>query len=170
LSVGFALQKLTPAHHRSFFSCGEEPLDRYFQSQVTQDARRRIANCFIAVETATDRVAAFYTISAAGIATVDLPQDEVKRLPRYPSLPAIRIGRLAVDRAFQGKGLGAAMLADAAHRAMQMEAAVFTLLVDAKSDAAVAFYRRYGFRPLETAPRSLFLSLGTAAKIFGQER
>jgi ribosomal protein S18 acetylase RimI-like enzyme len=168
LSAGFELEKLTSAHDRSSFSCGEEPLDRYFQTQVTQDARRRIANCFVAVETATNRVAAFYTISAAGIATVDLPHDEVKRLPRYPSLPAIRIGRLAVDRAFQGRGLGAAMLADAAHRAMQMEAAVFTLLVDAKSDAAVAFYRRYGFRSLETAPRTLFLSLGTAMKIFAQ--
>ena len=51
----------------------------------------------------------------------------------------MRIGRLAVDQRFHWRGLGAALLADAARRTLQAPAAAFTLLVDAKSDQAVAF-------------------------------
>ncbi len=150
------------AHDRTAFRCGEEVLDRYFQTQATQDIRRRVANCFVAVEQATGRVAAFYTLSAASIPFVDLPPEETRRLPRYPTLPAVRIGRLAVDERFQGRGLGAALLMNAADRTMQTDAAAFTLLVDAKNDRAVAFYRRYGFRTLSSQPRTLFLPLATA--------
>src|SRR5579863_1080960 len=151
-------------HQRSLFRCGEDALDRYFQTQVTQDIRRHIANCCVAVEDATSQVAAYYTLSAASIPLVDLPADETRRLPRYPTVPAVRIGRLAVDRKFQGRGLGAALLADAAIRSMKGDAGAFTLLVDAKNDQAVAFYQRFGFRALASWPRTLFLPLATARK------
>ena len=169
MTASFRLEPLGEGHERSSFHCGEDALDRYFQTQVTQDIRRHIANCFVAVESATSHVAAWYTISAASIPLVDLPPDETKRLPRYPTVPAIRIGRLAVDQRFQGRGLGAALLADAATRALKADAAAFTLLVDAKNDSAVAFYERFGFRPLASQPRTLFLPLATAQKIFLRE-
>ena len=60
----FRLEALSEAHDRSTFTCGEEALDRYFQTQVTQDIRRHIANCFVAVEVATGQLAAYYTIAA----------------------------------------------------------------------------------------------------------
>ncbi len=107
--------------------------------------------------------------ASAGILLVDLPADESKRLPRYPTVPAIRVGRLAVDQRFQGRGLGAAMLADAVTRALRADAAAFAFLVDAKNDRAVAFYQRYGFRTLVSQPRTLFLSLATAQKVFLQK-
>jgi GNAT superfamily N-acetyltransferase len=147
------------------FACGEEALDRYLRTQVTQDIRRRIASCFVAIEVTTGRLAAYYTIAAASIPTPQLPPEVIKRLPRYPTLPAVRIGRLAVDLQFQGRGLGAAILADAASRTMQSPPAVFALLVDAKNDQAVAFYKRYGFRPLASLPRTLFLPMATAEKL-----
>jgi ribosomal protein S18 acetylase RimI-like enzyme len=84
-------------------------------------------------------------------------------------VPAVRIGRLAVDQRFQGRGLGAALLADAATRALRADAAAFTLLVDAKNDSAVAFYERFGFRTLASQPRTLFLPLATAQKMFLRE-
>ena len=164
----FRLEPLGGEHDRSLFRCGEDVLDRYFQTQVTQDIRRQIANCFVAVEAATSQIAAYYTISAASIPLTDLPADEAKRLPRYPTIPAVRIGRLAVDKRFQGRGLGAALLADAAARTIKADAAAFTLLVDAKSDAAAAFYQRFGFRALASRPRTLFLPLATAQKVFFQ--
>ena len=160
----FCFDKLGDGHDRAAFRCGEDALDGYFQKQVTQDIRRRIANCFVVVETATGQVAAYYTLSAASIPLVDLPPDEAKRLPRYPTLPAVRIGRLAVDQRFKRRGLGELMLMNAVHRTMQDAAAAFALLVDAKNDQAVAFYRRYGFRPIESKPRTLFLPLVTAQK------
>jgi GNAT superfamily N-acetyltransferase len=160
----FRFETLGEGHDRTSFHCGEDVLDRYFQTQVTQDIRRRITNCFVMVEAATGRVAAYYTLSAASIPLTDLPPEEAKRLPRYPTLPAVRIGRLAVDQRFQRRGLGELMLMNAVHRTMHDAAAAFTLLVDAKNDQAVAFYRRYGFRPLAGKPRTLFLPLATAQK------
>lgn len=160
----FRFETLGEGHDRTSFRCGEDAHDRYFQMQATQDIRRRITNCFVVVDAVTGLVAAYYTLSAASIPLTDLPPDETKRLPRYPTLPAVRIGRLAVDRRFQRRGLGELMLMNAVHRTIQDAAAAFTLLVDAKNDQAVAFYQRYGFRPLAGKPRTLFLPLATAQK------
>jgi len=164
MTAPFRFERIGDQHDRATFHCGEEALDRYFQTQATQDIRRRVANCFVAVEAKTGQVAAYYTLSAASIPVVDLPPEEIKRLPRYPTLPAVRIGRLAVDERFQGRGLGAALLMNAAHRTLHAGAAAYTLLVDAKNDRAVAFYQRYGFRPLSSQPRPLFLPLAVVQK------
>src|SRR6266853_3060327 len=123
MTFPFRLEPLGAEHERCLFRCGEDALDRYFQMQVTQDIRRRIANCFVAVENATSLIAAYYTISAASIPLVDLPPEETKRLPRYPTVPAVRIGRLAVDEKFQGHGLGMALLMNAADRTIHSAAA-----------------------------------------------
>jgi ribosomal protein S18 acetylase RimI-like enzyme len=160
----FRFESLGEEHDRSAFHCGEEALDRYFQTQVTQDIRRRITNCFVVIEAITARVAAYYTLSAASVTLTELPSAVTKRLPRYPTLPAVRIGRLAVNKEFQGRGLGAAMLMNAVHRTMQDAAAAFTLLVDAKNDGAVAFYKRQGFRALASQATTLFLPIATAQK------
>lgn len=163
MSAPFRVEPLAE-HDRRGFSCGEAALDNYFQSQVTQDVRRHITNCFVALEVATEAIAAYYTLAAASIPVHELPADLTKRLPRYPVLPAVRIGRLAVDGRFQGRKLGAALLADAAARALAAAPASFTLLVDAKNDAAVAFYEHHGFLRLGSQPKSLFLPLATVAK------
>lgn len=126
--------------------------------------RRHITNCFVAVEVATGTVAAFYTLAAASIPVSELSVELTKRVPRYPVLPAVRIGRLAVDRRFQARKLGAALLADAGARALGAAPASFTLLVHAKNDAATAFYEHHGFIRLASQPRSLFLPLATVAR------
>jgi ribosomal protein S18 acetylase RimI-like enzyme len=162
--VPFRFEALGDTHDRAGFCCGDDALDRYFQTQATQDIRRRMANCFVIVDAGTGYVAAYYTLSAASIPLLDLPLDVTKRLPRYPALPAIRIGWLAVDHRFQRRGLGELMLMNAVHRTMQDAAAAFALLVDAKNDLVAGFYRRYGFRPIAGKPRTLFLPLATAQK------
>ncbi len=161
----FRLEPLGDNHERSLFRCGEEALDRYFQTQVTQDIRRHVANCFVAVEAVRGQVAAYYTLSVSSIPIIDLPPEDAKRLPRYPTVPAVRIGRLAVDQRFQRRGLGEAMLADATARAVKADIAASMLVVDAKNDQAVAFYRRYEFRAIASQPQTLFLPLATAQKV-----
>jgi hypothetical protein len=104
MTFPFRQETLGEEHERSLLRCGEDALDRYFQTQATQDIRRRIANCFVAVENSTNQVAAYYTISAASISLVDLPLDETKRLPRYPTVPAVRIGRWLWIGDFMGAG------------------------------------------------------------------
>jgi ribosomal protein S18 acetylase RimI-like enzyme len=165
VSASFRLEVLNGEHNRLAFACGEELLDRYFQLQVTQDIRRRIANCFVAIGIATAQVAAYYTLASASIPTHDLPVELTKRLPRYPTMPAVRIGRLAVNKRFQGFGLGKALLADASIKAIASAPAAFALLVDAKNDQAVDFYKYHGFQQLESSPKILFLPLATAEKI-----
>lgn len=164
MSAPFRLEALTEAHDRAAFACGEEPLDRYFQTQVSQDIRRNITNCFVAIEAASGLIAAYYTLAAASIPTPDLPSELTKKLPRYPAIPAVRIGRLAVDQRFQGRGLGAALLADAAFRTLAAGPAAYALVVEAKNEASAAFYRHHGFLPFASHPRTLFLPLATAAK------
>ena len=154
----FLLAPLDAAHERAGFHCGVAPLDRYLKKQATQDIRRRVAACFVALADG-QRIAGYYTLASASVLLADLPPEVGKKLPRYPSVPAVRLGRLAVDQAFQGPGLGGALLADALARAARAEIAAFALLVDAKDEAAAAFYRHHGFLALPDSPRTLFLPL-----------
>lgn len=79
----------------------------------------------------------------------------------------MRIGRLAVDGAFRRRGVGELLLMDAAARAARAEQANCALLVDAKDDAAVGFYQRYGFTAYPSNPRILLLPLATATSLLG---
>lgn len=156
----FWITPLDPAHDRTAFSCGFEALDRYLVEQVTQDIRRRVAACFVALADG-QRIAGYYTLASASLLLADLPVSIGKKLPRYPTVPAVRMGRLAVDKTFQGQGLGGALLADALDRAIRSEIAASALMVDAKNEAAAAFYRHHGFIALPDTPLTLFLPLAT---------
>ena len=155
----FRIELLARHHDRAGFSSGTEALDRYFQAQVTQDVRRRVTTCYVAVEVATGRTAGYYTLSAGGVPLAEIPESLAKRLPRYPSVPVARLGRLAVDEAYRGLKLGAALLWDAIERALRSEMAVFALVVDAKDEQAETFYRHHGFTAFGSRPRQLFLPL-----------
>ncbi len=119
----YEVRALQRTHDRAGFQCGEEALDIYLKTQVFQDVKRKVANCFAAAERGGLAVAGYYTLAAANSPLTELTPEELKRLPRYPSVPAIRIGRLAVDLRFQGKGPGEWLLMDAANRALKAEAA-----------------------------------------------
>ncbi len=156
----FRLAPLDAAHDRAAFHSDSEPLNRYLREQVTQDIRRRVAACFVAL-TNGQRIAGYYTLASASLLLSDLPTSAGKKLPRYPTVPAVRMGRLAVDQAFKGQGLGGALLADALDRAARSEIAAFALMVDAKDKTAAAFYRHHGFIGLPDSPLTLFLPLAT---------
>jgi ribosomal protein S18 acetylase RimI-like enzyme len=152
------------AHERTTFDCGVEPLDRYLKTLATQDIRRRVSNCFVALDF-DDAIAGYYTFAATSILFLDLPEDATKRLPRYPTVPAALIGRLAVDKRYQSRRLGEALLADAVLRARQSAPAIFALVVDAKDERAAHFYRRFQFRPLRSRASSFFLTVASTEKI-----
>ncbi len=159
-SAPFQLAPLNAEHDRTTFNSGSEPLDRYLREQVTQDVRRRVAACFVALADGR-RIAGYYTLASASLLLADLPASTGKKLPRYPTVPAVRMGRLAVNQAFKGQGLGGALLADALDRTARSEIAAYALMVDAKDEAAAAFYRHHGFIALPDAALTLFLPLAT---------
>ncbi len=156
----FQLTLLDPAHDRAVFNSGSEPLDRYFREQVSQDVRRRITACFVALAEG-QRIAGYYTLASASLLLSDLPVSSGKKLPRYPTVPTVRMGRLVVDQEFKGQGLGGALLADALTRSAHSEIAAYALMVDAKDQTATAFYQHHGFIALPELPRTLFLPLAT---------
>lgn len=160
MSGGFIIEPLR-AHERSSFRCGAEALDLYLRERASQDVKRMLANCFVLVEIATSAVAGFYTLSASSVPATEVPTEILKRLPRYPVLPAALMGRLAIDRRFQRRGLAAALLADAAKRVLRGDMMAFGLIVDAKDESAAAFYQLQGFKPFASRPMSLFLPLET---------
>ncbi|MCW2318861.1 GNAT superfamily N-acetyltransferase [Rhodoblastus acidophilus] len=77
-------------------------------------------------------IAGYYTLSSTAVRLPELPLAIVQKLPRYPLVPAILQGRLAVDRRHQGRGYGRSLLADALYRAVRSEIASFAVIVDAK--------------------------------------
>ena len=145
-------------------------MDRYLREQASQDTKRLVASCFVAVETATQALAGYYTLAASSVAATDLSPEFVKCLPRYPLLPAALIGRLTVDQRYQGKGLGGALLADAALRVLRSEMKALALIVEAKDEESMAFYRFQGFTPFVSRPLSLYLALETVRKGANSQR
>lgn len=161
IDIPFQVSVLKKEHDRTRFNSGSTALDCYFQHQVSQDIRRRVAACFVAL-TDQGQIAGFYTLASASLLLADLPTSLQKKLPRYPSVPAVRMGRLAVDQAFKGQGLGAALLADALVRSLRSDIAAYALVVDAKDHEAAAFYQHHGFIRLLEQELTLFLPLTTA--------
>ena len=110
----------------------------------------------MAREVGTGVVAGFYALSASSVPLTGLPEAMHKTLPRYPSVPVARIGRLAVDERFKGMKLGAALLWDAIERAARSEVTVYAVAVDAKDEAAE-----------DTITSNKYSCWGTTFQIFG---
>lgn len=163
-----AIEPLARDHDRKAFTCGAEPLDRYLQTQVSQDLKSKVAAAFMLTEPPDRRVLGFYTLSSSMIALEGLPDKLAKKLPKYPQLPATLLGRLAVDATAQGRGYGALLLMDALRRSLEAanEIGAMAIIVDAKDDAAAAFYAQYGFDPLPEHERRMFLPMGQVAALF----
>jgi ribosomal protein S18 acetylase RimI-like enzyme len=160
----FRIEPLTGEHDRTEFISGSSALDRYFLTQASQDVRRRVATCFVAVSYDSGQIAGYYTLSATSIALDALSPQIIQKLPRYPVVPAVLLGRLAVARTQQGLGLGSVMLADALKRSARAEMGVFAMVVDVENEAAQSFYAHHGFTLLPGASRRLFLPIDAALR------
>ena len=165
----YRVDPLSKHHDRAAFSCGNAALDRYLQLQARQDAAKVVAAAFVLTAPPAPQVLGYYTLSASLVNAGELPDTLAKRLPRYPQLPVTLLDRLAVDSQMAGQGMGQFLLLNALHRCMlaAVNIAAMAVVVDAKDDAAVAFYRHHGFAPLQERPRRLYLSMNVVAGLFG---
>ncbi len=163
----FVIEPLGPKHDRAAFSCGVEALDVYLHKQAGQDFKKRAAVPFV-ITSDGKTIAGYYTLSQYAVQLDVIPEDVAKKLPKYPTVPATLLGRLAVSTAFRGQGLGALLLMDALNRALQhsREMASAGVVVDAKDAAGFAFYKKYGFLELPKVERRLFLPMGTVEQFF----
>jgi GNAT superfamily N-acetyltransferase len=163
------VEGLCDRHDRVAFSCGNLSLDRYLKEQAGHDLRRRCASPFVLVPACgSPTILGYYTLSSYGVGVGELPVGVAKTLPRYPLIPVTLLGRLAVDRRHQGRGLGEFLLLNALHRARghAVDVAAAAVVVDAIDPAAARFYQRFGFMSLPSTNSRLFLPMKTIAALF----
>ena len=157
MTARFVIEPLAKAHKRSDFACGSDRIDSYFRETVSQDVKRKYATCFVAKEITTGRVAGFYTLSSSTVPLTEVPEALARKLPRYPSVPAVLIGWLGRHIDFAGHGLGEALLVDAIKTVAAASIGAHAVFADAIDDKAAGFYASFGFTPLIERPLTLYL-------------
>jgi GNAT superfamily N-acetyltransferase len=160
-----------PARHEvANFACGEVSLDRWLHRYAGQGERRHATRTFVATDERGE-VRGYYTLLAGQLEHAEAIDAVRKGLSRHFPIPVAILARLAVDERSQRQGLGAFLLDDAVERIYRaaQEVAVRAVVVHAVSDAAVAFYERFGFHSLSMAPLTLMVTLAELRKAgYGQ--
>ena len=159
------IEPLHKQHDRRTFSCGEPTLDDWFKNRASQDAKRDLAQVFVAIDDELWLVG-FYSLSAFALQLDELPEDLASKLPRYSAIPAALMGRLARDLRSRGERVGDVLLADAINRvlAARKTLGVYAILVDALNTMAQDFYASFGFTALPTRPDRLLLLTSVAER------
>lgn len=159
----FEIRKLAGNHQKTNFVSGSIQLDNYLKKQAGQDIKRNISVTYALTAVNSSDVFGYYTLSSISIDVSELSDEYMKKLPKYPMLPGILIGRLAVDSHHQGKKIGGHLLIDALKRSLLIsnQIGINAVIVDAKDDNATKFYQHYGFISFPSNPRKLFLPINT---------
>ena len=163
----YVITHLEKTHNKDQFDCGIDALNNYLKIQASQDMRKSVAVSYVMTTDGSNRVLGYYTLSSIGIMAGELPEEVIIKLPRYPVLPGILIGRLGREVEFRGKEIGQYLLIDALKRSLNISTQLgsVAVIVDAKNEKAATFYRKYGFIEFPDNNRRLFLSMGTIKKL-----
>jgi predicted GNAT family N-acyltransferase len=153
-------------HDRSSFACGITSLDEYIKTRASQELRKRVSTPFVLTDSPSQQVLGYYCLSSYSVEAIEIEGNIAKKLPRYPLLPAILLGRLAVDNEHRGKGYGDLLISDALKRALLASSQVSSVavVVDATNQDAVNFYLKYGFTEFQTDPIKLYILLDEIEK------
>jgi len=162
----WSIEKLTSRHDLAAFDCGVEPLNTFLKKYAGQNAKLGVTQTYAAVGPDGNRVQGYYSISSGSVTCPNIPEALRKRLPRYP-VPVAHLGRLAVDKEAQGKGLGKLLLLDALERIVHAaeSIAIHAVEVQAKDDESRSFYLKYGFVSMLDDPLHLYLPLKAVKKL-----
>lgn len=155
--VSFAAPRpLRPDDDLANFDCGRHELNDWLVRRALRSERERDARTYVTCETPGDRVAGYYCLSAFSVVRSVAPGALSRNAP--DPIPAVQLGRLAVDLRFQGARLRASLLHDAVTNATAAAERIDlrALIVDALDESVAAFYLRHGFKPFPGDPRRLF--------------
>ena len=150
---------------RGSFDCGVDDLNSWLKRQASHDIDKRACALFVALDPGKDYIAGFYTLSMYSVNLPDISSDIQKKLPKYPLIPAVLLGRLVVDLKFRGKRIGELLLLDAMKRALDNEIPWWAMVVDSKEES-LSFYLKYGFCRFYDEKYRLFMPYTTIWKVF----
>jgi GNAT superfamily N-acetyltransferase len=159
---------LNNKHNRDNFDCSKELLTQYLKTQASQDVKRKLSVCFVLCKNKTD-IQGYYTLSNSSIPISSFPEQIQKKFPKsYSAIPTTLLGRLAIDRKYQGQGLGKVLLIDALKKCYELseEIGSFAVVVDPLDDEAIAFYEKYNFIQLPDSGK-MFIAIKTLQQLFG---
>lgn len=157
------LLPLTGNHDRQGFDCGRKELNGWLRQVARQHQEKGLSRTFVAtLDETPNYICGYYALTLAELENRNLPEAWRKKMPRR--IPGVKLGRLAVDTRFQGKGLGDLLLVDALTRAQRIyqEAGGIGLFVDAIDEQAAGYYERFGFVVMPDNPLLLFLAANVA--------
>jgi predicted GNAT family N-acyltransferase len=159
----YKISKLNSKHNKKKFSCRSTPLDNYLKTQAGQDIKKNVSVSYVLTSVNSEDVIGYYSLSSISIDASELSDEFMKKLPRYPMLPGILIGRLAIDSNYQGQKMGAHLLIDALKRSLLIsdQIGINAVIVDAKDNNAASFYRYYDFIELPSNKLKLFFPINT---------
>ncbi len=166
-AIAWREEAISKRHDRKNFDCGSAELNDYIRRYARQNHESGGAKTFVAVlPNEPARILGYYTISPGAIEFAKVPATVTRRLGRY-EVPVFRLGRLAVNRAAQGSGMGGELLLAAGRRALSVAAEVggVALAIDAKDERAARWYERFGALRLLDDPLKLVLPLKTIAEV-----
>jgi len=155
-------EKLSAKHDLSGFDSGEPALDDWLRRRALRNEESGASRTYIVCAGKT--VVGYYTLAVGAVAHAGAPGRVRRNMP--DPVPAMVLGRLAVDRAFQGSGVGTGLLRDAVLRTMQAAeiAGIRTILVHAISEPAKHFYEKHGFIASPIDPMTVMITVAEAAK------
>ena len=163
---------LTSTHLVTDFDCGVDSLNEWLGKRAWKNQAIGVSRTFVVTKSGApfqEIVTGYYCLSSAAIDRIELPKPKQRNMP--DPIPAVLIGRLAVDVRYQGQKIGLSLLQDALCRivAASKSIGVAYILVHALDDAAKRFYEINGFVVIPEQPLTLFLSVATATMAMQSE-
>jgi GNAT superfamily N-acetyltransferase len=171
-SAPLTVEPLGKQHRRAAFSCAQPDLDAFLHEHALQDQERNLSRTFVLTPAGSQgEILAYYTLAPYALTYDALPPALRKRLPKQGPLPATLLGRLAVARAHQSKGLGTTALLAAMRDVLRATRILPSLgvVVDAKTDQLVSYYTARGFVRLEDRPRHLIAPISRIQVLFPED-
>ena len=156
---------LTEAHDGSAFESGEAVLDDWLRQRAWKNLQEAASRTYVVCPAGSLKIIGYAALSMGQILAQETTGSMRRNMPKF--IPAVLLGRLAISREWQGKGLGRALLADVIARAQRASAEVSArlVIVHAISPAAEAFYLRHGFTRLPVDTPTLALDLVKLQKL-----
>ena len=161
--MSWTFEVLSKSHDKSQFDCGQPKLNTYLHKYALQHQKNGISKTHVLIEQGQSRVCGYLSICCASTKLADMPDELTRKLPKDYDVPSLLLARLAIDKSYQGQGLGSILIQYSFELVVKVSdmVAARMLVVDAIDEKAVGFYERFGFQKLDPEAKRLYILIGT---------